>query len=285
MNWYGEPGNYSIQYDDAKQRIKSAQKTSDKLCDWKEVKSAGLVSDRMEYLQALRFVTIKMAEEGIAESLSAKDNALLQMVRMLDEMDNVINLLTERITEWYSATTPLYSRKYTRANPVRLLQQLAKSENPSMKRAAREIQSLSEARLSMMKEVSREADLVLPNMSALVGGLVAARMVSRAGGLEETARLAGSSLQVLGAESALFSHIRTGSSSPKHGILFQHRRVHNAPKEVRGKTARILAAKLAIAARLDLFRGVIDEEFISDANAKIDAVSGSVPFEKAGGSK
>jgi Protein implicated in ribosomal biogenesis, Nop56p homolog len=273
MNWYGEPNQISIQYEDAKKRIENA-KIPEHLCDWKDVKAAGLVSDRMEYLQALRGVTMKMAEEGISESLSRKDNALLQMVRMLDEIDNVINLLTERITEWYSSTTPSYSRKYTRSNPARLLQTLAKSDNPSMKRAAREIQSLSETRLAMMKEVSREADSVLPNMSALVGGLVAARIVSRAGGLEEVSCRAGSSIQVLGAESALFSHIRTGSTSPKHGIIFQHRRVHNAPKDVRGKTARLLAAKLAIAARLDLYRGEADPEFIADANAKIDAVCG-----------
>ena len=280
MNWYGEPGTYSIQYDDAVQRITNLKEIPPSLCDWKTVKSAGLVSDRMEYLQAVRHVTMKMAEEGIEKSLSRKDNSLLQMVRMLDEMDNVINLLTERITEWYSSTTPSYSRKYTRANSSKLLQKLAKSENPSMKRAAREIISMSDTRLTMMKEVSREADAVLPNMSALVGGLVAARIVSRAGGLEETARLAGSSIQVLGAESALFSHIRTGSSSPKHGIIFQHRRVHNAPKETRGRTARMLAAKLAIAARLDLFRGEADEKFIADANAKIDAAAGA-----AGGAK
>ncbi|HJJ28044.1 MAG TPA: RNA-processing protein [Methanocorpusculum sp.] len=273
MNWYGEPNSVSIQYEDAKKRITDA-KMPVRLCDWHEVKKAGLVSDRMEYLQALRAVTMKMAEEGIAESLSAKDNALLQMVRMLDEIDNVINLLTERITEWYSATTPSYSRKYTRSNPARLLQTLAKSDNPSMKRTAREIQGLNETRLALMKEVSREADAVLPNMSALVGGLVAARIVSRAGGLEELSRKAGSSIQVLGAESALFSHIRTGSTSPKHGIIFQHRRVHNAPKDARGKTARLLASKLAIAARLDLYRGEADPAFIADANVKIDAVCG-----------
>lgn len=276
MNWYGEGEDISIQYEQAASRIRAAEMPKH-LCNWQEVKDAGLVRDRVEYLQALRSVMTRMAEEGIAQSLSRKDNTLLQMVRMLDETDNVINLLTERITEWYSSVTPSYSRKYTRSNAPRLLQKLAKEENPAMKRAAREILSLSETRLAMMKEVSREADRVLPNMSALVGGLVAARIISRAGGLEETARLAGSSIQVLGAESALFSHIRTGSSSPKHGIIFQHRRIHNAPKEARGKTARLLAAKLAIAARLDLYRGEADTKFIEDANAKIDAAAGGKP--------
>ena len=141
-----------------------------------------------------------------------------------------------------------------------------------MKKIAREILSLTNARTNLMKEVSRKDADVLPNMSSLVGGLVAARLVSRAGGLTAAARMPGSSLQVIGAEAALFSHIRTGSSSPKHGIIFQHRRVHNAPREVRGHVARLLAAKLAIAARLDLYRGELVREFVDEANAKVDAL-------------
>ena len=71
-----------------------------------------------------------------------------------------------------------------------------------------------------------------------------------------------------------FSHIRAGTPPPKHGLIFQHRRVHNAPKERRGKVARALAAKLAIAARLDYFRGEEVPEFLSEAQARIDRLVG-----------
>ena len=98
--------------------------------------------------------------------------------------------------------------------------------------------------------------------------------MSRAGGLAAVAKMPGSSIQVIGAEGALFSHIRTGTPSPKHGIVFQHRRVHNAPREVRGAVARALAAKLAIAARLDYYRGELDTEFVDAANARIDGLMG-----------
>jgi nucleolar protein 56 len=84
-----------------------------------------------------------------------------------------------------------------------------------------------------------------------------------------------SAIQVLGARTALFAHLRTHSPSPKHGIIFQHRRVHNAPREVRGKVARALAGKLAIAARLDHFRGVPVPEFLEKAQARIDLLGGS----------
>lgn len=273
MNWYGESGSYSIDVSEASERVrKNTDGAPKKLCDWTELKDAGLVSSRAEYIASVRAVASSMAEEGIAASLSEKDTDLLQMVRMLDELDEVINLLTERLTEWYQSTTPDSSRKYNKAASKKFIQTVAKSKNPSMKQVAREILSLTNLRTQLMKDVSRKADEVIPNMSALVGGLVAARLVSRAGGLTLISRMAASSIQVLGAESALFSHIRAGTPSPKHGLIFQHRRVHNAPRDVRGKLARILASKLAIAARLDAFRGELDEAFLADANEKIDKI-------------
>ena len=271
MNWYGESGSYSIDVSEAAERVrKNTDNAPKKLCDWTELKDAGLVSSRAEYIASVRDVASSMAEEGIAASLSEKDTDLLQMVRMLDELDEVINLLTERLTEWHQSTTPDSSRKYNKAASKKFIQTIAKSKNPSMKQVAREILSLTNLRTQLMKDVSRKADEVIPNMSALVGGLVAARLMSRAGGLSIISRMAASSIQVLGAESALFSHIRAGTPSPKHGLIFQHRRVHNAPRDVRGKLARILASKLAIAARLDAFRGELDEAFLADANEKID---------------
>ena len=273
MNWYGESGSYSIDVSEASERVrKNTDNAPKKLCNWTELKDAGLVSSRAEYIASVRAVASSMAEEGIAASLSEKDTDLLQMVRMLDELDEVINLLTERLTEWYQSTTPDSSRKYNKAASKKFIQTVAKSKNPSMKQVAREILSLTNLRAQLMKDVSRKADEVIPNMSALVGGLVAARLVSRAGGLTLISRMAASSIQVLGAESALFSHIRAGTPSPKHGLIFQHRRVHNAPRDVRGKLARILASKLAIAARLDAFRGELDEAFLADANEKIDKI-------------
>ena len=274
MHWYGETGNISIYPKECEERILNTATISSVLCNWDDLREAGLVSTREEYIRAVREISISLAVKKIALDLDKKDAALLQMVRTLDEMDNVVNLLTERVTDWHAATTPGTSHKYTQANGSRLVQKIANTGSPSLKRVAREILSLSGVRTDLMKEVSREAVVVIPNMSALVGGLVAARLISRAGGLEATAKMPGSSIQVIGAESALFSHIRIGSSSPKHGIIFQHRRVHNAKKEVRGKVARQLAAKLAIASRLDLYRGELDAEFVDRANAKIDRIFG-----------
>jgi nucleolar protein 56 len=137
-----------------------------------------------------------------------------------------------------------------------------------------QVEEFSASRTELAKEVSNRATRVLPNSSALIGGLVAARLMSHAGGLLPLSRMPASAIQVLGARTALFAHLRTHSPSPKHGIIFQHRRVHNAPREVRGKVARALAGKLAIAARLDYFRGVPVPEFLDKAQARIDLLGG-----------
>lgn len=278
MYWYGAGTNISTDPADVAAWLRTAKTNMAEYtpCDWRQLQQLGLVKDRQEYLEAVRCAAIYMAEEGIATAAQEKDVELLQMVRTLDEMDSVINLLTERLIDWYISITPSFSRKYrgSGAGAARLVPMIGKKGTEPMKNVAREILSMSAARTNLMKEVSRKAVVVIPNMSALVGGLVAARLMSRAGGLAAVAKMPGSSIQVIGAEGALFSHIRTGTPSPKHGIVFQHRRVHNAPREVRGSVARALAAKLAIAARLDYYRGELDTEFVNAANARIDGLMG-----------
>ncbi len=238
--------------------------------DWEVARDCGVVRTREEYVDLLRAVCIARARAKIAESYRARDVELLQMVRMLDELDNVINLLQERAAEWYQVTTPSFSRKYRSLPARKMLDLIRKGARGGLGDVADEIDRLTVTRTRLMREVSARANEVLPNTSALIGGLVAARLLSRAGGLPALARMPGSTIQVIGSEQALFSHLRGGTPPPKHGIIFQHRRVHNAPREVRGRVARVLAAKLAIAARLDYYRGEAVPEFIKDAQAKID---------------
>jgi len=106
---------------------------------------------------------------------------------------------------------------------------------------------------SLMEEVA-------PNMTSIIGSLLSARLISIAGSLDRLAKMPSSTMQVLGAEKALFRSLKTGSRPPKHGIIFQHQYLHTAPRWQRGKIARALASKLTIAARVDAFDG----EFIGD---------------------
>ena len=240
--------------------------------EWEQAVLCGACHDRQEYLATLQTVCIAAAERSILERYSKKDAELLQMVRTLDEIDVVINLLSEKAAEWYLIRHPSFSRKYRRTPSHALVKTMHDKSKGALGKVTGEIGQLGITRTILAKEVSGRANDVMPNTSALIGGLVAARLMSHAGGLLPLSRLPASAIQVLGARTALFSHLKTRSPCPKHGIIFQHRRVHNAPRDIRGKVARVLAGKLAIAARIDYFRGVAEPEFLDTAQRRIDAV-------------
>jgi nucleolar protein 56 len=90
-----------------------------------------------------------------------------------------------------------------------------------------------------------------PNLNDLLGPELSALMLAQAGGLNRLARLPASTVQVLGAERAFFEHLRGRAPPPRHGLLFLHPQIQSAPRADRGKLARSLAGKVAIAARKD----------------------------------
>jgi len=237
---------------------------------WETAVSCGACRDRADYITKLREVCFAAAERDIRQQYSGKDAELLQMVRTLDEMDTVINLLTERAVEWYQLRHPTFTRKYRKTPAHILVKNIREKSRGALSFVAGEIEHLSSTRTELAKAVSGRTNDVMPNTSALIGGLVAARLMAHAGGLSDLSRMPASAIQVLGARTALFAHLRTKSPSPKHGIIFQHRRVHNAPRDCRGRVARVLAGKLAIAARIDHYRGIADPAFLESAQARID---------------
>jgi len=242
---------------------------------WETAVACGACRDRAEYIAKLREICFAAADRDIRQQYSGKDAELLQMVRTLDEMDTVINLLTERAVEWYQLRHPTFTRKYRKTPAHIVVKNIREKSRGALSFVAGEIERLSATRTELAKAVSGRANDVMPNTSALIGGLVAARLMAHAGGLSDLSRMPASAIQVLGARTALFAHIRTKTPPPKHGIIFQHRRVHNAPRDCRGKVARVLAGKLAIAARIDHYRGVVDPVFLESAQARIDLTMNS----------
>ena len=114
---------------------------------------------------------------------------------------------------------------------------------------------LVKVRDKLVNYVKSNMNQIAPNISAVAGDTIGARLIAKVGGIEQLARQSSSTIQLLGAEKALFRSLRTGARPPKHGIIFQHDQIHSAPKWQRGKIARSLAGKIAIAARIDVFRG------------------------------
>jgi nucleolar protein 56 len=175
-----------------------------------------------------------------------------EAVRSLADYDEVLNLLGERLESWS-----------TRADTV---PGVGPEPSPELLEARKRLGELRAAvhsnRTDLEHTLERVTPELAPNLSGLLGPLLAARLISRAGGLARLARLPASTIQVLGAERAFFEHLRGRAPPPRHGLLFIHPDVQGAPRAVRGRIARALAGKAAIAARLDLARRPLDPRLL-----------------------
>ncbi|MCS7095306.1 MAG: hypothetical protein NZ988_05840 [Thaumarchaeota archaeon] len=255
------------------------------------VLSAGVFPTVELYEQRLREVAIRVTELMIKEAVLRRDQMIVQAMRTLDEVQETLNSMYSRLVDWYGIHFP--ELKDIVGDPeryVRVVLALGPRSNVSREAASdvldrKEVERLVEAsRRSLGIEVS-DVDMAeilelakttyylieyrdrlqnyvrqlmaveAPNVSAIAGPMVGARLITLAGGLDRLARAPASLVQLLGAEKALFRFLRTGRGAPKHGVIFQHPYVHGSPKWQRGKMARALAAKIAIAARIDYFSG------------------------------
>jgi nucleolar protein 56 len=113
---------------------------------------------------------------------------------------------------------------------------------------------LKEERESLLKFIEQEMAAIAPNFSKIAGPLLAARLLAEACSLKRLAVLPSSTIQLLGAEKALFRHLRNRQAKPpKYGLIYTNAFVQKTPRKNRGKMARALAGKLSIAIREDYF--------------------------------
>ncbi len=209
------------------------------------------------------------------------DRFIVQAVRALDDLIELINLMSERLHEWYGLHFPeladyaseekyarLVAEKGSREEILRSLDlqlesvgsELEQEELDEVMRFASSLLSLYEEKKSLESYILHRMESAAPNITALVGSNLGARLISLAGGLKRLSQLPAGTVQLLGAEKAMFLHLRSGKKPPKHGIIFQHPDVHRSPYWQRGNISRSLAAKLSIAAKVDYWKG----EFIGN---------------------
>lgn len=224
----------------------------------------------------LREAMIALGKIRMERAVSPVDH-IVQAVRTYDDLTRTANRLTERLRDWYALHFPELPRLVDTKEFVELVAEHGRREAmpgkaesvgaPMEDEDVRAVQGLAEQtrdlarrRASLDAYIEEKMGRLAPNVAHLAGPIIGARLLALAGGLEEMARMPSSTIQLLGAEKALFRHLKKGSKPPKHGILFQHPWVHNAPYWQRGAIARGLAAKLAIAARADAYTG----RFVAD---------------------
>ncbi|MCQ8903594.1 MAG: ATP-binding protein [Methanothrix sp.] len=222
----------------------------------------GFASDDVDYNQRLRDVAIALVKRQL-EGMCSPQSDLLQMVESLDDLNVAINLLEERLYEW----SLFYGM---RCRGEELARALSDREGTGI--VARSLLDLIKAREDLEDLLETKAREIAPNLSTILGPVLAARLISRAGGLERLARLPASTIQVIGAERALFRHLRGKAPSPKHGLIFRHPLIQSSPKRLRGRIARALAAKLAIAARIDLYSGALDPRLAEALNERVGRI-------------
>ncbi len=189
---------------------------------------------KADYRKELRKKLLKKTFETIDEKLSEKEVHIIKAINLISDLESILNLLKENISTW--------KERNPSGKSIKELEELEKNSES----IANEMKNLGEFIEKDMKEE-------LPTFTELAGHLLGARLLSKAGSKRKLAFIPSSTMQLLGAEKALFNHLKHKADPPKHGLIFNHPLVQKVPKDKRGKAARQLANKLSMAARIDYF--------------------------------
>merc|ERR1712108_120569 len=226
-------------------------------------------------------------------NVNKSDNMIIQSIALLDQMDKDINTFCMRIREWYSYHFPelikivpenaLYAkvvklvknRKELTADKLDELEAIlmdsaraqavidASKSSMGMDISpvdllnidmfASRVIGITEYRKELSTYLRSKMSSVAPNLSALLGEVVGARLISHAGSLTNLAKYPASTVQILGAEKALFRALKTKGNTPKYGLIFHSSFIARAGAKNKGRISRYLANKCSIASRIDCF--------------------------------
>jgi nucleolar protein 56 len=232
--------------------------------------------NQKNYLEKIKSATLLYTKRKIAESLRP-EYLLIQAINNIDEIDKVANNLGKRLREWYELYNPEFSKSIEdhekfaeiiqQKSRQELLQEVGITEAESMgaeiskkdlepvMKLAKELSSLFVLRANQVEYIEQGMKEQLPNVNAMCGAMIGAKLLAVAGSLEKLALFPASTIQLLGAEKALFRHMKTGAKPPKFGIIINHPIVMRTKQGDKGKSARMLADKISIAAKIDFFKG------------------------------
>ena len=226
---------------------------------------------------------IELTRDAIRKSVG-NDSLIIQTINSIEEIDKSINLLAKRLREWYSLYNPEISynvddhEKFVltiiKKTKNQLLKDLNIDENDSMGANLKEKDVSAILLLSTqlnnsyklknhyenyLKELEEDT---CPNFATVGGVTIAAKLISHAGSLKRLVEMPASTIQILGAEKALFRHMRNKRRNlpPKFGIIHEHQLIQKSKNDMHGKAARALSDKLSIAVKIDYFKG----KFIGD---------------------
>lgn len=251
--------------------------------------------DYLEVYQQLAIAKMK-------EASKSEDKHLIQAINSIDEIDESISKLIERIREWYALYFPemdviknneTYVRliaenktkeKIIEAKPDVFLidsdydEEINQSDLNIMNNYANSIYELQKSRKSIENYIEDKMESLAPNLKLLVGASLGAKLISHAGGLKRLATYPSSTVQIMGAEKALFRHLKSGDRPPKYGLIYQHPQIRGAKWWNRGKIARMLASKISLACRKDIFTKDFDSNIYDEFIEKAEQIEKENPF-------
>lgn len=239
----------------------------------------------------------------IKKESASEDKHLIQAINSIDEIDESISKLIERIREWYALYFPEMDVIKNNETYIKLISQNKTKEkiveakpdafpadiidleddiNPKdieiMNNYANSIYEMQQTRKNLEEYVDFKMQDIAPNLRLLVGASLGAKLISHAGGLKRLAMYPSSTVQIMGAEKALFRHLKSGDRPPKYGLIYQHPQVRGAKWWNRGKIARMLAGMISHAVRRDVFTKTFDENVFEEFKLKAEEIEKNNPF-------
>lgn len=249
-----------------------------------------------------------MGRHKLKFSADKVDTMIIQAIALLDDLDKELNTYAMRCKEWYGWHFPELAKMITdsvayariiltmgvRSNasetdlseilPEEVEEQVKAAAEVSMgteiteddlnniKALAEQIVDFAAYREQLSNYLSSRMKAIAPNLTAMVGELVGARLIAHAGSLTSLAKAPASTVQILGAEKALFRALKTKHDTPKYGIIYHASLVGQASGKNKGRIARTLAAKAAVSLRYDCFDEERDEsdDFGLENRAKVE---------------
>ncbi|MEK6949763.1 MAG: hypothetical protein AABX34_06065 [Nanoarchaeota archaeon] len=236
-----------------------------------------------KYFSDFSIRNIKITKKSLKESVKS-DLLIIQAISAIGDIDKTVNLLVKRLREWYSCYNPEASyafgehEKFVALIIKKTKSQLLKDLNVNEKDAigadmeekdvsaimllASQLNNFYKLRKhyeDYLKELEKGA---CPNFMEVGGVTIAAKLIAHAGSMKRLVQMPASTIQILGAEKALFRHMRNKKRNlpPKYGLIHEHQLIQKSEKGMQAKAARALADKLSIAVKVDYFKG----KFIGD---------------------
>ena len=268
-------------------------------------------SNSEDYKSKLVSIYNKLAILKMKESSEEGDKLIIQAINSIDEIDEAVSKLTERIREWNILYFPEIDviqnnesfinliadggdREEIIKNPPESIEtnQYIDIENGSsgadieledivmINDFAKSIQSLQSTRRKTEEYIDKKMEKLAPNLRDLLGSTLAAKLIAHIGGLKNLAMYSASTIQIMGAEKALFRHLKTGERPPKHGLIFQHPQIRSNPWWIIGKIARTLGLKISFAAKKDVFSDEFDPNILKSFLEKVEYIKKENPFPK-----